>query len=67
MSAADTYTRRLLRLLAAGRLTLPPGTVACLEVRHDRGCARLTRGGPCDCQPELYLDGRPLAKGEDRP
>jgi hypothetical protein len=52
------YHRAIMRLVASGRLT--KGRVSGVEILHDDWCELLQRGGYCNCEPEVRLDGRVL-------
>jgi hypothetical protein len=38
----------------AALLTIPPGELVQLVIRHDDGCPAL-EGGPCTCRPDLEI------------
>ena len=45
------------RLYAAGKIPVAPGSVNRIDYAHDDWCG-IFRGGFCDCDPDIYLNGR---------
>ena len=56
------YKRKILGLIAEGKLSLDPGLWH-IDVAHDDWCPALT-GGTCTCDPDIYQypDGNPSAR-----
>ncbi len=48
---------KLERLIAAGKLPVVVGKANLIDVAHDNGCG-IFRGGFCDCDPDIKLNGR---------
>lgn len=48
------YMTRILRAIDRG--TIPQGSVAMPEIRHERWCPLLNGGDRCACNPEVWIE-----------
>jgi hypothetical protein len=47
------YIKKQMRLISEGKLVARPGQALHIHIAHDDWCALLTRGGYCDCDPDI--------------
>ena len=52
----DNYEKKLFRLVEEGKI--PVGDVSLIDVLHDDWCLKITRGGGCNCNPDIRLNGK---------
>lgn len=55
----EGYQGKFLRLVAEGKLAVPPGTLSAIHIEHHPRCAFL--GQRCRCDPDIIMLRRGVA------
>lgn len=63
------YLEKLLKAVADGGISTPPGSIKDIQVKHDSWCGMLHGESICTCNPEIWFEGKLVeeAKKESPP